>query len=324
MISGIYENCVATTDVAAALRYWGEFGYRPVAEGALGADAAGALYGHASGLRSVRLQNGDVSTHGLLRLFVWDTLRDEGLGRVPPLTVGGRWFIHNCADIWLIKDTFDDLVHWGEPYTVSTPSRAQMRFPDPANLQPSIVNRRVGVRELMVLGEEVRQAFFQRYGYVREGYGTINPSAPLKTSEATHSSFIIADDSHGRFYVDVLGMQVTNPLHESSGRNPGNAETLMIDPDQTFTLQGFMAPGTTCGMFQFYMPRWRTPDLSASSRPGSRGLTLSTFRVDDIAAYHARVQASAATAVTPIVANEFGERSFSFIAPDGVFWTILA
>ena len=324
MISGIYENCIATTDLEAARRYWGEFGYRPIAEGALAADAAGALYGHASALRAVRLQNGDVATHGLLRLFVWETLRDGGLGRVPPLTVGGRWFIHNCADIWLIKDAFDDLCHWGEPYTVSTPARAQMKFPDPSNTRPSIVNRRIGVRELMVLGEEVRQAFFQRYGYVREGYGTINMNAPLKTSEATHSSFIVSDDSHGQFYVDVLGMQNTNPLHETSGRNPGNAETLMIDLDQTFTIQGFMAPGTVCGMFQFYRPNWPTADLSASSRPGSRGLTLSTFRVDDIADYHAKVVASPATGVTPVLSNEFGEQSFSFVAPDGVFWTLVS
>jgi uncharacterized glyoxalase superfamily protein PhnB len=85
-----------------------------------------------------------------------------------------------------------------------------------------------------------------------------------------------------------------------------------------------MAPGTLCGMFQFYKPNWRTPDLSACSRPGSRGLTLSTFRVDNIADYHAKVAASAATSVTPVLSNEFGEQSFSFVAPDGVFWTLIS
>jgi hypothetical protein len=324
VISGIYENCIATTNLDEALRYWHEFGYTPIAEGTLAAAAAATLYGHASALRSVRLQNGAVSTHGLLRLFSWEQLRDGGLGQAPPLTVGGRWFIQNCADIWLIKDTFDDLRCWGENYIVTMPARAQMKWLPGAPQRPTIANRRTSVRELMVLGEEVRQAFFQRYGYVRPGYGTINEQAPLKTSEATHSSFIVADASQGWFYVEVLGMVNTNPLHETSGRNPGNSETLMIDPEQTFSIQGYMAPGTVCGMFQFYTPHWPTPDLSARSRPGSRGLTLSTFRVDDIAEYHRRVSASAAREVTPICRNEFGEESFSFIAPDGVFWTILS
>ncbi|MCS7001878.1 MAG: hypothetical protein NZ518_03415 [Dehalococcoidia bacterium] len=325
-ISGIYENCIGVADLEAALVYWREFGYTPIAEGTLSADAAAHLYGHDSALRSVRLQNGAIDTHGLLRLFAWETLRDGGIGQVPPLTVGGRWFIQNTADIWLIKDMFDDLRDLAhEPYIVSTPARAQMKFPPNApSAIPSVTNRRIGVRELMVLGEEVRQAFFQRYGYERPGYGTINGNAPLKTSEATHSSFIIADDSHGQFYVDALGMINTNPLHVSNGANPGNAETLMIRPEQEFTIMGFMAPGAVCGMFQFYKPLWETENVTARSRPGGRGLTLSTFKVDDIDRYHQQVIACGARDVTAVHTNEFGERSFSFIAPDGVFWTILS
>jgi catechol 2,3-dioxygenase-like lactoylglutathione lyase family enzyme len=320
-ISGLYENCVAAHSIDGAARYWQEFGYRPVQHGSLTADEAEQLYGHRSAVESLRMQNGDSRDHGLLRIFVWDQPRNSGLGTAPPMTVGGRWFIQNCRDIWLIHDTFQDAKAAGMPFVVSTPSRAQIGEVHKGT--DGIFDRNTAVRELMVLGPGIRQAFFQRYNYNRPLYGVIPPTSPLGTSEATHSSFIVSDDSHGQFYVDVLGMRVTNELHESHGGKPGNADTLMIQPDQRFTIMGFKAPGKDVGMFQFYKPLFETEDLFDRSRPGSMGLSLSTFRVSNVDEYHARVSASAATGVTPITRNEFGERSFSFVAPDRVFWTLV-
>ncbi|MCS7002088.1 MAG: hypothetical protein NZ518_04485 [Dehalococcoidia bacterium] len=321
MISGVYENVVATTLPDLSIRYWAEFGFRPVAEGTLTAEAAGALYGHASPLRAVRLQHADTTTHGLLRLFIWETLRDQGIGKAPPLTIGSRWFMQRCADIMLIADAFMDARDAGEDVIVTPPTRAQLRLPE--GDKPTILKRRVGVREMMTLSPQLRQAFFQRYGYDRPGYGTIDPAAPLKTSEFTHSSFVIADDTHGAFYLDTLGMTVAFAQRVMTGDEPGNAETLMVRPEDRWTIMGFKSPSNICGMFQFYRPMFPTGDVSGQSSPGSRGLCLSTFRVDDIDAYHARVQDSAARAVTPVLPNEFGEPSFSFVAPDGVFWTIV-
>jgi len=45
--------------------------------------------------------------------------------------------------------------------------------------------------------------------------------------------------------------------------------------------------------------------------------------VSSIAEYFQRVKASNAQKITEIVANEFGKPSFSFIAPDGHFWTLI-
>jgi hypothetical protein len=67
----------------------------------------------------------------------------------------------------------------------------------------------------------------------------------------------------------------------------------------------------------------RSPDLMDRSRPGCLGLSLYTYRVRDLAAYHARVAASGARELTPVQANEFGEPSFSFRAPDGHAWTLV-
>jgi catechol 2,3-dioxygenase-like lactoylglutathione lyase family enzyme len=324
MISGLYENIIATRDMAAALNHWAQFGYRPVQEGTLEAAQAKALYGHESPLRAVRLQNGAVDTHGLLRLWEWGSLRDAGLGQADPLTAGGRWFIHNCADIFLLKDTYDDMAAAGDRYRVSNPDRAQFQpFDHP---RVTIDTRKNYVRELMVLGDEIRQAFFQRYNYNRPGYGTINLQAPLRTSEHTHSSYIVADDSERSisFYVEALGMRNSNAHHHSHGAKPGNAETLMMRPEQEFMQWGYMAPGTICGMFQFYKPLWEGPNLQEQSRPGSRGLCLSTFRVDDVGGYRAKVVANEATRVSAVWPNEFGEQACTFVAPDGTSFGLVS
>lgn len=52
-------------------------------------------------------------------------------------------------------------------------------------------------------------------------------------------------------------------------------------------------------------------------------MSLYTYRVSSIAEYFQRVKASNAQKITEIVANELGEQSFSFIAPDGYFWTLI-
>jgi uncharacterized glyoxalase superfamily protein PhnB len=52
-------------------------------------------------------------------------------------------------------------------------------------------------------------------------------------------------------------------------------------------------------------------------------MSLYTYRVREIQTYCDRIQQSSAQNVTNIVSNEFGEMSFSFIAPDGYFWTLV-
>lgn len=59
------------------------------------------------------------------------------------------------------------------------------------------------------------------------------------------------------------------------------------------------------------------------SRPGALGMSLYTYRVVDIGDYHKKVTESAATMVKNVTENEFGEPSFSFIPPDGTFWTLV-
>jgi hypothetical protein len=57
--------------------------------------------------------------------------------------------------------------------------------------------------------------------------------------------------------------------------------------------------------------------------PGSLGMCLYTLRVADIAGYHAKLEASAARRVSDVMKNELGERSVTFVAPDGYWWQLI-
>jgi uncharacterized glyoxalase superfamily protein PhnB len=52
-------------------------------------------------------------------------------------------------------------------------------------------------------------------------------------------------------------------------------------------------------------------------------MSLYTYRVVDIDDYHKKVMKSSATMVKNVTENEFGGPSFSFIAPNGTFWTLV-
>ena len=61
----------------------------------------------------------------------------------------------------------------------------------------------------------------------------------------------------------------------------------------------------------------------AATRPGALGLSLYTYRTPSPEALRARVVAHGATSVTTVQLNEFGERCFGFVSPDGYAWNII-
>ncbi|MDX2240630.1 MAG: hypothetical protein NW224_08105 [Leptolyngbyaceae cyanobacterium bins.302] len=321
MISGIFENCIGSSDIEAALQYWAEFGYREIQRGDLSANAAAQLYGYSSDLTAIRLQNGQAQDHGLIRVMQWQEPRNPGLGNALPLTIGSRWFASLVQDIFTVADAYSDDKALGGNWLMTEPTRAIEGVGKPAT---SFYDRFVGVRELFVIGAETRQAFFQRYNYTRPGYGTISPDSPLGASEGTHSSIVTADHTQATFYAEVFGLVPLDFNGKRSGyQNPSTRQTLMLDAGQEFYLSAFVSPNTTVGMLQVYSPLYATPDQRDLAQPGALGLSLFTYQVQTLQPIYDRVHASAATAVTPITQNEFGEPSFGLIAPDGTYWVIV-
>jgi hypothetical protein len=321
MISGIFENCIGSTDVEATLKYWAELGYREVKRGQLSAEQAGQLYGYTSALTSLRLQNGNSSNHGLVRILSWSEPRNDGLAHTLPIVEGSRWFASLVKDIYTIADAFADDKANGGNWLYTEPVRA---IEGTGHEGTGFYNRFVGVREMFVIGSETRQAFFQRYNYNRPGYGTIEPSSPLGVSEGTHSSLVISDHSLSSFYTDVFGLVPQEWNGKISGASkPSTRETLILSEGQEFYLSLFSSPKTHVGVLQIYTPLYPTPDKRQYAQPGSLGVSLFTYQVEDITAFHQRVTNSSATNVTAIVPNEFGEPSFGLVAPDGIYWVIV-
>lgn len=186
-----------------------------------------------------------------------------------------------------------------------------------------LYNRFVGVREMFVIGSETRQAFFQRYNYTRPGYGAIASESSMGVSEGTHSSMIIQDHALTSFYEEVFGLAPLVYGKRSGFSNPSTRQTLMLEDGQEFDLSAFQSPNSIVGLLQIYTPLYPTEDKREYAQPGSLGLCLFTFMVDDLVAFHSRVTASSATKVTPIVLNEFGEPSFGLVAPDGMYWVLI-
>lgn len=320
MISGVYENIEGALDLEASVRYWAVFGYHPVAEGTLAADAAFQLYGHRAALHSLRLQHLNSADHGLIRLMGWERLRDDGVGVVPPLTIGGRWLITGTRNILAIWDAFHDLQEAGEELLLNFPERTPVGRRDD---RPTLFDRRAYVREMMALSRDHRHAWFCRFNYDRPGYGTFDDRTPFGTTEATHSTVIVPEDTPFAFYPEALGLSLIGEGHGAYGDDAGEDAVLGLQPGQAYRSRRFLADGISIGMVVLQSPLHEAPNLLDRSRVGSRGLGCFSFRVDDVDAYRRRVVAAGASEVSAVCRNEFGEASVRFLAPGGVEWVLV-
>jgi len=330
---GIYEVGIGVPNLDAAISYWQQFGYHVGEIGSLAAETAQALYRFNSDLRSVRLSH-QIADHGLIRLMQWEQPRNQGLGLTSMRVNGNRWATTLTADLLTILNQAEEADRAGSPIRYTMPyweiiynKERQMRpFIDPA----------IGVREMLLLQPLTRQVLFQRFGYTLPNYGQINEQAIFKASQVTHMGIVIQDDSKEtlKFYEDVLGLlRVRDDVETTYESSQAGRQIFDLQPGENFFVTAFDDPRSSVTDLQaarsgrLYVVRFpeaqSLPDRFELAKPGCLGMSLYTYQVSDLAAYRGRVQASAAQAVTELYSNEFGDRSFSFIAPDGYFWTLV-
>ena len=324
-ISGVYEVMVGTDDAGQLVEYFTEFGFSVKTEARIDAETAQRLYGVDSSLRSIRMQNGAVDSHGLLRLLEWEQPLGPGVGYAPPETIGQRMSVMRTRDIIRLHDTFLDLRNKArEPWLSVEPV-----FDDLYGLQTdkvSIKERRVGVRENAVYGRFFNHVFFQRYGYTIPGYGVINEAAPLQTSEFTHHDFFVKGDLAvvTEYYMSVLGLRAETEPVISGDWQRGPRRVFLMEPGEGHWYVGFVSPNNICGKLKFFVPRDQgdARDRSRRQRVGELGITLHSLYtpvpeyVHELAVEHGLQPSS-------IMPNEFSERAFLVTGPDGVSWQIL-
>ncbi|MBD1824438.1 VOC family protein [Cyanobacteria bacterium FACHB-DQ100] len=332
-IAGIYEVCIGVSDIESAIEYWQHFGYEMAQAGKLSAAIAQTLYQVDSSLQSVRLSH-QASDHGLIRLMQWEQPRNEGLALESMKVRGNRWATTMTADVLTLLNHAEEADRAGLPIRYTLPHWEKI-YNKEHQMRP-FIDSAIGVREMLLLQPLTRQVLFQRFGYTVLNYGQINQQAALKASQITHMGLIVQDDRKEtlRFYEDVLGLlRVRDDVETSYESSQAGREIFDLQPGEKFIVTAFDDPRSSVTDWQsarsgrLYIVRfpeaYSLPSRFDRAQPGCLGLSLYTYRVREIENYHDRITASSARSVTEIVRDEFGDRSFSFIAPDGYFWTLI-
>ncbi len=322
-ISGVYEVVLAVDDIDYARAYWNEFGFRVVDTAIVDADQALLLYNVNSRLYSYRLQNGNIDSHGLLRLIKWETSLGRGVGYTTPEAIGSRMSVMKTQDIMRLYDVYSFLRSQGQKWLPTEPITYDLFGLNDGG--KDFLKRPILVRESAVYGEMINHVFFQRYGYEIPGYGSIHPNTPLKTSEFTHHEFFIKAPSLDvlDYISEVLGFQPEKEGVVPEEWRKESKRGFMMDPGSTHMYKGFVSPNNICGKLKFYLLSEIKPDRSKHLRMGELGNTMHTLFVADIVQLRNLAENYQGLTVSSIRANEFGEQSFTILDSVGILWQII-
>jgi hypothetical protein len=332
-VGGLHEVCIGVPDLAAGLAHFESYGCRAGRFGTLDAKQAHALYGVDSALRSLRLQHLDAD-HGLVRLMQWDRALNDGLGVDDNLRcIGSRWGVRLTASVLNIANHAQRARESGEPVGMIEPILAVIGEVTGGQAPRPFADPLVGVREMVMIQPLCRQVFFERFGYESALYGRVNPHCLLQTSQYTHAGMMFASDDHQllRFYDEVLGLKRWFDAERPYVQATGSRQIFGLDEGETHWIVDFDDPrsGQSLGERRSgklkivrFASHSRMEDKRDRSRPGCLGNSLYTWRVNDVDGMWKRVHTSGATSITDVLPDEFGARSFSFVAPDGYCWTL--
>ncbi len=332
-IRGIYESCIGVPDLEYAIAFWNQFGYKKVSEGKLSKADAKKMYNVDSGLTSVRLQHLE-SDHSFIRLMHWDTPKNDGIGYTINLRQdGGRWSVLLTRSVLNILNHVEDAIAKGELWSYIMPHWLQVYAMDKGR---PFFDRPLGVREGIALHPHTRLALFERYNYEKPTYGNIDDNSFLMSSQFTHHGILLRldDTSTLDFYDKCLGLlkQKEQTLGGKPTCSSGNQQTFGLDGKEVYSIHDYDDPrssldikGHLSGRLKIITMATSTnmPDAHEKSRPGSLGMSLLTYQVNDINAYREKVISGGATEVTEVLVNEFGEESISFTSPDKLSWNLV-
>lgn len=321
-ISGVYEVMIGVDDPAYALKYFAEFGFQVIDSANFSAAQAKQLYGVASALKSYRLQNGEIDSHGLLRILVWESPLGPGVGYTAPETIGQRMSVMLTNDIFRLHDIYLAAEKEGAKWLPIEPIADDLFDLDSG--KKDFFNRPVVVRETGIYGEFFNHIFFQRYGYNIPGYGTVENDTKLKTSEFTHHDFIIQTESMEdmSYLSTAFGLQAEDEPSIDGYWQKGPRRVFQMEAGYSHWYQGFVSPNNICGKLKFFIPRAPRPDRSAHQRVGEMGITLHSFYTPKLSMIHQLVKEHGFSP-TAILRNEFGENSFFFTDKAAVSWQLI-
>lgn len=333
LIGGIYDIGVGVTDLETAQTFWTACGYRPGVTATLDAVTAKRLYGVDSAAKCVRMLHQD-ATAGLIRLMKWDQPTGAGLQMAPLRTHGCRWSVHRTDDIANAYVHGESLRRQGKPihligphYNFNLARRLEDKKPFAEPLEASA--------DVLLFQPEAQLVAMSRMNFAVPKYGTINESSPLRMSEGCHMAIVVQGDdlSVFNFYEEVIGFKRYHEVEVNYQAGYMPSDMFDLAPGESFAEVDFDDPDAgdeysehLPGRLRCFLMRTSAPadDRLARSQPGHLGHSLYTVRVGNIHAMHERVTASNATKVSEVMNDEFGTPAFSFQAPDGFVWAVMA
>lgn len=333
-IGGLHEACFGVPDLDAAAEYWRAFGYVAVADAALDAGRAHALYGVASALESRRLRHLD-SDHGHVRLMHWERPLGSGIGTAPLRAHGSRWVAQFARRALDIANHAAAARRAGAPLVDVTPSFIDLSAYNPqlyGGEKPQPFRTRLAaVREYTLVQPLWRQAFLERFHYDSKLLGRIDDEALLATSQIVNASMIVMSDDPGiyDFYSQVLGLKAAPVQHipwEQAMASRGVFDLRDGETHWCYTFDeprsGDVAASKRSG--RLYLFRFPTSsalvDRLTVSQPGHLGCTLYTWRVRELGAFREACEARGCTSTSDAVLDEFGTQAFRTTTPDGMTW----
>lgn len=322
--SGVYEF-IFGGEIARKQEYldfWETLGFVPVENGTLKSEQARAFYGHEAELHSIRLKHPGCDTFGTgyVRLQLWSQLRNEGLGSVSPINCGSRWMGLYTQDVMQLHDSFSSEIsktRWN--LSVSPIVNAPLQQPAP---EPSFEEPFIGLRELLIFGNDFRLAFIQRGGFDRPGFGTFDDSLPFKNTEGSHANVIQPSNNFStEFYKTVFDFEPA-PYGEAhdSGDEPPTQVALQLKSGELFRVERTRAIDCPSGLLQVYSSYVENEDYRELSQPGSRNLCAYSVKVSDIDECRLRIEDNGGEVISQNLNDEFGQSAISFKAPDGYVW----
>jgi uncharacterized glyoxalase superfamily protein PhnB len=138
----------------------------------------------------------------------------------------------------------------------------------------------------------------------------------FRSSQHTHAGTMIATDDHQvlRFYDEVLGLKRWFDGERPYGRATGSRRIFGLEEGESHWMVDFDDPRSGHSLDQRRSGKLKVVRFAASSRLADKRDRSRLWKL---------VQAGGATQVTDVLADEFGTRAFSFVAPDGYTWTLV-
>ncbi|MDB4293145.1 hypothetical protein N9954_07015 [Maribacter sp.] len=322
-ISGVYEVMIGVSDATYAKAYFADFGFKVIDSATITPKEAAKIYGVPSKLTSYRLQNGNIDSHGLLRILEWEEPLGEGVGYAPVETIGSRMAVMMTHDIFRLYDIYQTARDVGKKPWLPTEPIADDLFGLNTG-ERDFFKRPVLVRENAVYGAFFNHIFFQRYGYRIPGYGTVESNTKLKTSEFTHHDFVINAKSMEQiaYLQTALGLKAEEEPAIDGDWLKGPKRVFQMEPGYSHWYQGFVSPNNICGKMKFFIPRGDKTNKSEHQRIGEKGITLHSFYTPKLKMVHDLVLGHELNP-SKIGQNEFGENSFVFTDTAGISWQII-